>query len=141
MIRSVSPLQYNLGSLYLVHTLIREGTFQPGMHHLTMTSFSWSTDLDKLMLKDTKHYKYKFVSDSRLSRTIFLLYSLLISSQHHIVYMYMYIYFDIFLNENVSYFYAFIFVVRFCYKKIVRAKTGWLRIRIMFPSGVTCLPT
>jgi hypothetical protein len=22
-----------------------------------------------------------------------------------------------------------------------RAKTGWLRIRIMFPSGATCLPT
>ena len=39
MIRSVSPLPYNRGSPYLVHTLIMEG-----MCHLNLTSFSRSTD-------------------------------------------------------------------------------------------------
>ena len=90
MIRSVSPLPYNLDSLYLVHTLIREVAFQLDMCDLTLTSFSWSTDFVKIMLKDTGHYNYKFVSDNRLSSTIFLLYSLLIFSQYHIIYIYMY---------------------------------------------------
>jgi hypothetical protein len=31
-------------ALYLIHTSILEGTCQPGMCHLTLTSFSWSTD-------------------------------------------------------------------------------------------------
>ena len=43
MIRSLSPLPYNLGSPCLVHTFIMEGTYQPGICHLTLTSFSWST--------------------------------------------------------------------------------------------------
>jgi len=37
VIRSVSPLPYNLGSLCLVHTLIMKGTCQSGMCHLTLT--------------------------------------------------------------------------------------------------------
>ena len=43
---SVSPLPHNLDSPYLVHTLILEGTCQPGICHLTLTSFSWSNDLN-----------------------------------------------------------------------------------------------
>ena len=38
VIRSVSPLPYNLHSPYLVHTLIMVGTCQPGMCHLTWTT-------------------------------------------------------------------------------------------------------
>ena len=41
MIRSISPLLYNLGPSYLVNTLIMESTCQRGMCPLTLTSFSW----------------------------------------------------------------------------------------------------
>ena len=44
VIRSVSPFPYNLGSPYLVNTLIIVSNCQPGMCHLTLTLFSWSTD-------------------------------------------------------------------------------------------------
>ena len=40
VIRSVSPFSYNLDSPYLVHTLFNEGTYQPGMHQLTLTSLT-----------------------------------------------------------------------------------------------------
>jgi hypothetical protein len=45
MIRSVSPLPYNIGLPYLVHTIILEDTCQPDMYHLTLTSVSWSIDM------------------------------------------------------------------------------------------------
>ena len=40
MTRSIPLLPYNLGSAYLVHTMIMEVTCQPGSCHLTLTSFS-----------------------------------------------------------------------------------------------------
>jgi len=47
VVRSIYPLPYSLGSPYLVHILITMGTFEPGMCQLTLTSFSWPTDLFK----------------------------------------------------------------------------------------------
>ena len=44
MIKSVSLLPYNLGSSYLIHTLIMVCTCQPGMCHLTLSSFWGSID-------------------------------------------------------------------------------------------------
>ena len=48
VIRSVSPLPYNLGSPYLVHTLSMVCTYQPGTWHLTLNSFSRSTDFVRI---------------------------------------------------------------------------------------------
>jgi hypothetical protein len=48
VIRSISLLSYKLGSPFLVHLLIMACTCQPGICHLTLTSFSWSTDFLKL---------------------------------------------------------------------------------------------
>ena len=45
--KSICPFLLNLGSRYLVYTFIIVGTCKPGMFHLTLTSFSWSTDIDK----------------------------------------------------------------------------------------------
>ena len=50
MLRSLSPLPCNVGSsyiLYLIHIFIMVCTFQSGICHLTLTSFSWSTDFIK----------------------------------------------------------------------------------------------
>ena len=47
MIRSISPLLYNLGPSYLVDTLIMESTCQRGMCPLTLTSFSLFFDFAK----------------------------------------------------------------------------------------------
>ena len=50
MLRSLSPLRYNVGSsyiLYLIHIFIMVCTCQSGICHLTLTSFSWSTDFIK----------------------------------------------------------------------------------------------
>ena len=47
VIRSVSPLPYNLAiyaHIFLVHTLFMAVTCQPDICHLTLTSFSLSTD-------------------------------------------------------------------------------------------------
>ena len=49
VMRSVCLLPYNLGLSYLVHTLIMEGTCKPDICHLTLTSFSQSTDFVKLL--------------------------------------------------------------------------------------------
>ena len=45
VIRSVFPLPYNIGSPYLIHTLIIDSTCQPGMYYLNLTSFSSSLKL------------------------------------------------------------------------------------------------
>ena len=50
MLMSLSPLPCNVGSsyiLYLIHIFIMVCTFQSGICHLTLTSFSWSTDFIK----------------------------------------------------------------------------------------------
>ena len=43
----VLALPCNLGLLQVIHTLIMEGTCQPGICHLTLTLFSWSNDFVK----------------------------------------------------------------------------------------------
>jgi hypothetical protein len=49
MIRSLSPLPYKLGPQSLIHTFIMLSACEPGMCHLTLTSFSWCTDFVKFM--------------------------------------------------------------------------------------------
>ena len=58
VIRSVFPLPYNIGSPYLIHTFIMNGTSQPGICHLTLISFSWFTDFVKFMF--SFHYYVSF---------------------------------------------------------------------------------
>jgi len=45
VIRLVSPLLYHLGSSYLFFSLIMVRTCQPGMHFLTLSYYSLSTDV------------------------------------------------------------------------------------------------
>jgi hypothetical protein len=57
MLGSLSPLPYNVGSsyiLYLIHIFIMVFTCQSGICHLTLTSFSWSTDF----IKFTSSFQY-----------------------------------------------------------------------------------
>ena len=49
--RSVSPLPCTLDLPFLVDTLIMEGTCPPDLWHMTLTSFSWSTDFGIFMVK------------------------------------------------------------------------------------------
>jgi len=69
MIRSVSLLLYNADSSYLVHTLM-----MVGMCHLTFTSFSWSTDLVKIIGPHIDHGV--FIKIYREIREIYLHYLL-----------------------------------------------------------------
>ena len=61
MLGSLSPLPYNVGSsyiLYLIHIFIMVFTCQSGICHLTLTSFSWSTDFIKFT--SSFHYGVTF---------------------------------------------------------------------------------
>ena len=56
VIRPVSPLPYNLGSPYWIHTLIMVYTFQLDMHHLILTSFSRFFDFVKVLHETDETY-------------------------------------------------------------------------------------
>ena len=61
MLGSLSPLPYNVGSsyiLYLIHIFIMVFTCQSGICHLTLTSFSLSTDFIKFT--SSFHYGVTF---------------------------------------------------------------------------------
>ena len=85
---------YNLGSPYLVHTLIMVGACQPGMCHITLTSFSWSTEFYWIYVK--------FLWISRLFH--YLIYN---QGSHieDVGYMSVFIYISHFLNLSCMYMY------------------------------------
>ena len=56
VIRPVSPLPYNLGSPYWIHTLIMVYTFQLDMHHLILTSISRFFDFVKVLHETDETY-------------------------------------------------------------------------------------
>ena len=72
MLMSLSPLPCNVGSsyiLYLIHIFIMVCTFQSGICHLTLTSFSWSRDFIKFT--SSFHHRVTFSTTYNLGPHIY----------------------------------------------------------------------